>query len=213
MSAHAIAPFGGRGERRDRPPPSPGERIPRDADEFWDDDRSTEVTKLFPPQEVRMSADGFTTCLWFDGQAEEAAHYYVSIFKNSRLGRIVRYSESEHGTAGSVMAADFVANGQKFVALNGGPQFTFDEAISFQIHCDDQEEVDHYWNKFVEDGGEAGPCGWVKDKYGLSWQVVPSRVIELISDPDTEKAARTTQAMYKMSKLDIAALEKAYAGE
>lgn len=160
-----------------------------------------------------MSADGFTTCLWFDGQAEEAAHYYVSIFKNSQLGRIVRYSESEHGTAGSVMAVDFVANGQKFVALNGGPQFTFDEAISFQIHCDDQEEVDHYWNKFVEDGGEAGPCGWVKDKYGLSWQVVPSRLIDLISDPDTEKAARTTQAMYKMSKLDIAALEKAYAAE
>jgi predicted 3-demethylubiquinone-9 3-methyltransferase (glyoxalase superfamily) len=160
-----------------------------------------------------MSADGFTTCLWFDGQAEEAAHYYVSIFKNSRLGRIGRYTESEHGTAGSVMAVDFVANGQKFVALNGGPQFTFDEAISFQIHCDDQEEVDHYWNKFVEDGGEAGPCGWVKDKYGLSWQVVPSRLIDLISDPDTEKAARTAQAMYKMSKLDIAALEKAYAGE
>ncbi|MFE4750831.1 VOC family protein [Streptomyces mirabilis] len=160
-----------------------------------------------------MSADGFTTCLWFDGQAEEAAHYYVSIFKSSRLGRIARFSESEHGTAGSVMAVDFVANGQKFVALNGGPQFTFDEAISFQIHCDDQEEVDHYWNKFVEDGGEAGPCGWVKDKYGLSWQVVPSRLIDLISDPDTEKAARTAQAMYKMSKLDIAVLEKAYAGE
>jgi predicted 3-demethylubiquinone-9 3-methyltransferase (glyoxalase superfamily) len=187
--------------------------FPRDADEFWDDDRSTEVTKLFPPQEVRMSADGFTTCLWFDGQAEEAAHYYVSIFKNSRLGRIARFSESEHGTAGSVMAVDFVANGQKFVALNGGPQFTFDEAISFQIHCDDQEEVDHYWNKFVEDGGEEGPCGWIKDKYGLSWQVVPSRLIDLISDPNTEKAARTAQAMYKMSKLDIAALEKAYAGE
>lgn len=160
-----------------------------------------------------MSADGFTTCLWFDGQAEEAAHYYVSIFKNSRLGRIARFAESEHGTAGSVMAVDFVANGQKFVALNGGPQFTFDEAISFQIHCDDQEEVDHYWNRFVEDGGEAGPCGWVKDKYGLSWQVVPSRLIDLISDPDTEKAARTAQAMYKMSKLDIATLEKAYAGE
>ncbi|KPI07668.1 MULTISPECIES: VOC family protein [Streptomyces] len=160
-----------------------------------------------------MSADGFTTCLWFDGQAEEAAHYYVSIFKNSRLGRIARFSESEHGTAGSVMAVDFVANGQKFVALNGGPQFTFDEAISFQIHCEDQEEVDHYWNKFVEDGGEAGPCGWIKDKFGLSWQVVPSRLIDLISDPDTEKAARTAQAMYKMSKLDIAALEKAYAGE
>ncbi|MEU3248333.1 MULTISPECIES: VOC family protein [unclassified Streptomyces] len=160
-----------------------------------------------------MSAEGFTTCLWFDGQAEEAAHYYVSFFKNSRLGRIGRYTEAGPGPAGSVLAAEFVANGQRFVALNGGPQFTFDEAISFQIHCDDQAEVDHYWNRFVEDGGEAGPCGWVKDKFGLSWQVVPSRLIDLISDSDPVKAARTTQAMLGMSKLDIGALEKAYAGE
>ncbi|MEU1529317.1 VOC family protein [Streptomyces fagopyri] len=160
-----------------------------------------------------MSTEGFTTCLWFDGQAEEAAHYYVSFFKNSRLGRVGRCTEAGPGPAGSVLAAEFVANGQRFVALNGGPQFTFDEAISFQIHCADQEEVDHYWNRFVEDGGEAGPCGWVKDKYGLSWQVVPSRLIDLISDPDAEKAARTTRVMLGMSKLDIAVLEKAYAGE
>ncbi|MEU9136633.1 VOC family protein [Streptomyces sp. NPDC048404] len=160
-----------------------------------------------------MPADGFTTCLWFDGQAEEAAHYYVSIFKNSRLGRVGRYTEAGPGTAGSVLAVEFVANGQKFVAVNGGPQFTFDEAISFQIHCYGQEEVDHYWNKFVEDGGEAGPCGWLKDKYGLSWQVVPDGLIDLLGDADPEKAARTAQAMYKMTKLDMAALEKAHAGE
>ncbi|MEU9289259.1 VOC family protein [Streptomyces sp. NPDC048275] len=160
-----------------------------------------------------MPADGFTTCLWFDGQAEEAAHYYVSIFKNSRLGRIDRYTEAGPGPAGSVLTAEFVANGQKFVALNGGPQFTFDEAISFQIDCEDQEEVDHYWNKFIGDGGEAGPCGWLKDKYGLSWQIVPTRLIELIRDADPAKAARTMQAMLQMGKLDIAALEKAHAGQ
>ncbi|MGW0825346.1 VOC family protein [Streptomyces sp. NPDC002845] len=160
-----------------------------------------------------MPANGFTTCLWFDGQAEEAAAYYVSVFKNSRLGRISRYTEAGPGPAGSVVTAEFVANGQKFVALNGGPEFTFSEAISFQILCDDQDEVDHYWNRFIADGGEAGPCGWLKDKYGLSWQVVPARLIELVSDPDPEKAARATRAMLSMTKLDIAALEKAYAGE
>ncbi|MEU6366882.1 VOC family protein [Streptomyces sp. NPDC046931] len=159
-----------------------------------------------------MPTDGFTTCLWFDGQAEEAADFYVSVFKNSRLGRVGRYTDAGPGPAGSVMAVEFVANGQKFVALNGGPQFTFSEAISFQIFCDDQDEVDHYWNRLTEGGGEPGPCGWLKDRYGLSWQVVPARLIELISDPDPEKAARTTQVMMTMSKLDIAALEKAYAG-
>jgi|SRR6266545_4540005 len=160
-----------------------------------------------------MTTDGFTTCLWFDGQAEDAAHYYVSIFKNSRIGRIGRYTEAGPGPAGSVLAVEFVANGQKFVALNGGPEFTFDEAISFQIFCEDQEEVDHYWNKLTEGGGEGGPCGWLKDKYGLSWQVVPAKLIDMVSDSDAEKATRTTRAMLQMSKLDIAALEKAYAGE
>jgi predicted 3-demethylubiquinone-9 3-methyltransferase (glyoxalase superfamily) len=160
-----------------------------------------------------MPTEGFTTCLWFDGQAEEAAHYYVSIFKNSSIGRIGRYTEAGPGPAGSVIAVDFVANGQKFVALNGGPQFTFNEAISFQIHCADQEEVDHYWNKLIEGGGEPGPCGWLKDKYGVSWQVIPDALIDMIGDPDPEKAARTTQAMLSMGKLDIAALTKAYAGE
>ncbi|MFF9098005.1 VOC family protein [Streptomyces sp. NPDC014776] len=160
-----------------------------------------------------MTTDGFTTCLWFDGQAEEAAHYYVSIFKNSSIGRIGRYTEAGPGPAGSVIAVDFTANGQKFVALNGGPQFTFSEAISFQIFCDSQEEVDHYWTKLTDNGGEPGPCGWLKDKYGVSWQVIPNGLIDMISDPDQEKAARTMKAMMAMGKLDKAALEKAYAGQ
>ncbi|GAB2887897.1 VOC family protein [Streptomyces deserti] len=160
-----------------------------------------------------MTTDGFTTCLWFDGQAEEAAHYYVSVFKNSGIGRTVRYTEAGPGPAGSVVTVDFVANGQRFVALNGGPQFKFTEAISFQIECDDQEEVDYYWTVLTEGGGEPGPCGWLKDRYGVSWQVVPKRLIDMVSDPDQEKAARATKAMLSMGKLDIAALEKAYAAE
>ncbi|WP_328498347.1 VOC family protein [Streptomyces sp. NBC_00414] len=160
-----------------------------------------------------MSTDGFTTCLWFDGRAEEAANFYVSVFKNSALGKVVRATEAGPGPAGSVVTVDFVANGQKFVGLNGGPMFKFSEAVSFQIDCADQAEVDHYSNVLIEGGGEQGPCGWVKDRFGLSWQVVPGRLIEMISDPDQEKAARATAAMLKMHKLDIAALEKAYAGE
>lgn len=160
-----------------------------------------------------MATEGFTTCLWFDGQAEEAAHYYVSIFKNSRIGRVGRYTEAGPGPAGSVIAVDFTANGHKFVALNGGPQFTFSEAISFQIYCDDQEEIDHYWTRLTEGGGEPGPCGWLKDRYGVSWQIIPSGLMDMIGDQDQEKAARTTRAMLSMGKLDIAALQKAYAGE
>ncbi|MEU2927387.1 VOC family protein [Streptomyces sp. NPDC007251] len=160
-----------------------------------------------------MTADGFTTCLWFDGQAEEAAEFYVSVFKNSSIGRVGRYNEAGPGPAGSVMAVEFTANGQKFVALNGGPQFTFSEAISFQIFCADQDEIDYYWTKLTEDGGEPGPCGWLKDKYGLSWQVVYDRLIDLIGDPDQEKASRTMKAMMGMGKLDVAALNRAYAGE
>ncbi|MER6130149.1 VOC family protein [Streptomyces sp. NPDC001795] len=160
-----------------------------------------------------MATEGFTTCLWFDGQAEEAAHYYVSIFKNSSIGRIGRYTEAGPGPSGSVIAVDFVANGHKFVALNGGPQFKFNEAISFQIYCENQEEIDYYWNKLTEGGGEPGPCGWLKDKYGVSWQVIPDGLIDMIGDADPEKAARTTRAMLSMGKLDFAALKKAYAGE
>ncbi|NBM19032.1 VOC family protein [Streptomyces sp. GC420] len=159
-----------------------------------------------------MTADGFTTCLWFDGQAEEAADHYISIFKNSRLGRVGRYTEAGHGPAGSVMVVEFEANGQKFVALNGGPQFKFSEAISFQIPCDDQDEVDYYWSRLTE-GGEEGPCGWLKDKFGVSWQVFPAELIDMIGDPDPARAKRVTEAMYAMSKIDLAALRKAHAGE
>jgi predicted 3-demethylubiquinone-9 3-methyltransferase (glyoxalase superfamily) len=158
-----------------------------------------------------MATDGFTTCLWFDGQAEEAANHYASIFENSKLGRVGRYTEAGPGPAGTVLAVEFELNGQKFVALNGGPQFTFNEAISFQVFCDDQDEVDFYWTKLSE-GGEEGVCGWLKDKYGVSWQVIPTVLIDLISDPDPEKAKRATEAMLAMTKLDIAALQKAYAG-
>ncbi|MEU5095545.1 VOC family protein [Streptomyces sp. NPDC020996] len=160
-----------------------------------------------------MSTEGFVTCLWFDGQAEEAAHYYVSIFKNSGIGRVSHYSDAGPGQAGSVMTVEFTANGQKFVALNGGPEFRFNESVSFQIFCDGQEEIDYYWTKLTEGGGEPGPCGWLKDRYGLSWQVVPTGLVEMVSDPDPEKAARTTEAFMSMSKFDVAALEKAHAGE
>ncbi|MFF7976329.1 VOC family protein [Streptomyces sp. NPDC007905] len=160
-----------------------------------------------------MTTDGFTTCLWFDGQAEEAADYYVSIFKNSSIGRVGRYTEAGPGPAGSVVAVEFTANGQKFVALNGGPQFTFNEAISFQIFCSEQEEIDYYWSRLTENGGEGGSCGWLKDRYGVSWQVVYDRLIDFIADPDPRKATRATHAMMRMGKLEVAALEKAYAGE
>jgi predicted 3-demethylubiquinone-9 3-methyltransferase (glyoxalase superfamily) len=158
-----------------------------------------------------MSTDGFTTCLWFDGQAEEAASYYASIFDNSKLGRISRYTEAGPGPAGSVLTVELELNGQRFVALNGGPEFTFNESISFQIDCKDQDEVDYYWSKLSE-GGEEVVCGWLKDKYGVSWQVVPAVLIDMITDPDPEKAARATEAMLSMTKFDIAGLERAYAG-
>ncbi|MFH8342176.1 VOC family protein [Streptomyces sp. AM6-12] len=160
-----------------------------------------------------MTTDGFTTCLWFDGQAEEAARYYVSVFENSRVDRVTRHTAAGPGPEGSVLAVEFTANGQRFVALNGGPQFTFDEAISFQIICSDQREIDHYWNRLTENGGAGGPCGWLKDRYGVSWQVVYDRLLTLMSDPDPEKAARTARAMMSMGKLDAAALEEAHAGE
>ncbi len=159
-----------------------------------------------------MTTEGFTTCLWFDGQAEEAANHYISIFKNSKLGSVGRYTEAGSGPPGTVLAVEFELNGQKFVALNGGPQFTFNESISFQIHCDDQDEVDYYWSKLSE-GGEEVACGWLKDKYGVSWQVIPSVLTDLIGDPDPEKAKRATEAMLGMKKLDIAALQKAHAGD
>ncbi|MET7764515.1 VOC family protein [Streptomyces sp. NPDC005393] len=159
-----------------------------------------------------MASDGFTTCLWFDGRAEEAAQHYISIFKNSQLGRIGRYTEAGPGPAGAVMTVEFEANGQRFVALNGGPEFTFNEAVSFQIHCADQDEVDYYWNRLSE-GGEEVACGWLRDTFGVSWQVVPSALIDMMTGPDQERTKRATEAMLTMKKLDIAALQKAYAGE
>ncbi|MDF3301289.1 VOC family protein [Streptomyces tropicalis] len=159
------------------------------------------------------TTEPFTTCLWFDGRAEEAAHHYVSVFKDASIGRIGRTTEAGPGPAGSVLVVEFTANGQRFIALNGGPQFTFNESISFQIHCADQDEVDYYWDRLTENGGQPGPCGWLKDRFGVSWQVVPDGLVEMIGDPDPEKAARTTRAMYAMGKLDIAALRAVHAGE
>lgn len=158
-----------------------------------------------------------TPCLWFDSQAEEAARYYTGIFKNSKIGTISRYGEAGrevHGQKpGTVMTVEFELNGQPFTALNGGPIFKFNEAISFQIMCRTQEEVDHYWNKLSEGGDKnAQQCGWLKDKYGVSWQVVPSVLPEMLSDPDTRKSGRVMEAMLRMKKIDIAELRRAHAG-
>ncbi|WP_460955217.1 VOC family protein [Parasphingorhabdus pacifica] len=158
-----------------------------------------------------MSTDGLTTCLWFDGQAEEAANHYVGIFDDAEFGRITRYGEAGPGEPGSIVTVEFELRGQKFIGLNGGPEFKFNEAVSFQVHCGDQDEVDYYWNALGE-GGREVQCGWLKDKFGVSWQIVPDRLLELINDPDPEKAKRTTESMLTMVKLDIAGLERAHAG-
>jgi len=159
-----------------------------------------------------------TPCLWFDSQAEEAARYYTGIFKNSKIGRIARYGEAGrevHGRpAGSVMTIEFELEGQPFTALNGGPVFSFNEAISFQIGCDTQEEVDYYWDRLTKGGDvKAQQCGWLKDKYGLSWQVVPNVLEKMMTDPDHEKSGRAMEALLQMKKLDIEELERAFRGE
>ncbi|MCC5031819.1 VOC family protein [Streptomyces sp. WAC 00631] len=159
-----------------------------------------------------MIEKGFTTCLWFDGRAEEAAQYYTSVFEDGRIGKTSRYTEAGPGPAGSVITVDFEINGQKFVALNGGPEFSFTEAISFQIKCENQAEVDHYWDRLTEGGGQEVQCGWVKDRFGVSWQIIPSVLLDMVGDPDPEKAKRATEAMLGMKKLDIAELRKAYEG-
>jgi len=151
----------------------------------------------------------FTTCLWFDTRGEEAAKFYTNVFPNSSLGSVTPYVGGERD--GQVMTVDFVLNGQQFIALNGGPEFTFDEAISFQIPCADQDEVDHYWAKLTENGGEPGPCGWLKDKYGVSWQIVPTELPKLLTDPDSGKAERVMKAMLQMKKIDVDALKRAAA--
>ncbi|MDT2005908.1 VOC family protein [Rhodococcus opacus] len=150
-----------------------------------------------------------TPCLWFDTEGEEAAKFYTSLFPNSRITEVTHYGPDTPRPEGTVLTVSFEINGQPFTALNGGPQFTFDEAISFEVRCADQAEVDRYWDAFT-DGGEESQCGWVKDRFGVSWQVVPERLYELMSDPDTEKAQRAMQAMLKMRKLDVAELEKAF---
>lgn len=146
--------------------------------------------------------------LWFDTQAEEAAQYYCSIFPNSRITRTIRYTDAGPGPEGSVVTVEFELDGQPFVGINGGPAFTFTEAVSLQIDCRDQAEVDHYWDALT-DGGEEGQCGWLKDRYGLSWQVVPAELIDLLDDPDRARAARATKAMYEMRKIDLAACKAA----
>jgi predicted 3-demethylubiquinone-9 3-methyltransferase (glyoxalase superfamily) len=157
-----------------------------------------------------------TPNLWFDRQAEEAAKLYVSIFPNSSIGTVSRFgkegSEIHKMPEGTAMTVNFNLNGHDFVGLNGGPMFKFTEAISFIIDCKDQEEVDHYWYKLTADGGQESNCGWLKDKFGVSWQVIPRRLYELFSDSDKAKAGRTMNAMLKMKKLDIAELEKAAEG-
>jgi len=150
-----------------------------------------------------------TPFLWFDSQAEEAARFYVSIFKNSKIVKVARYGEAGPGPKGSVMTVVFELEGQEFIALNGGPQFKFTEAISFSVSCNTQKEVDEFWEKLSK-GGEEGPCGWLKDKYGLSWQINPAILGEMLSDPDPKKSRRVMEAMLKMKKIDIAALKKAY---
>ena len=150
--------------------------------------------------------------LWFDTESEEAAGFYTSVFKNSRIVNVTHYTEAGPRPAGTVMTVEFELDGQRFVAIDGGPEFTFSEAVSLQIDCEGQDEVDYYWERLSE-GGEEGPCGWLKDKYGLSWQVVPSGMDELFADPDPQRAERAMQAMFGMRKLDIAALRAAAQGE
>ena len=149
-----------------------------------------------------------TPCLWFDDQGEDAAKLYTSIFPNSRILRVTHYGSAGPRPEGMVMTVNFELDGLEFVALNGGPDFTFDEAISFQVNCESQNEVDHYWSKLSE-GGQEGPCGWVKDRFGVSWQVVPTVLDELIADPDPERAQRAMKAMLGMQKLDVAELQRA----
>src|SRR5881628_1694576 len=160
-----------------------------------------------------------TPFLWFDDQAEEAVKFYTSIFKNSKVGKVLRYDEeaakiSQSGRPpGSVLTVEFQIEGQQFVALNGGPLFKFNESISFVVNCDSQEEVDYFWQKLTADGGEESACGWLTDKFGLSWQVVPTVLIDMLHDEDFEKSERVTNTMLQMKKIDIKALRDVYAGK
>lgn len=159
-----------------------------------------------------MSGKKITTCLWFDTEAENVAKFYCSLFKEAKITQTSYYSDAGPRPKGSVMMVTFELNGQPFMALNGGPQYKLTPAVSFSIPCDDQAEVDYYWNGLLAGGGEESMCGWLQDRYGVSWQVVPNRLIELMTDPDAEKAKRVAQAMFKMRKIDIAKLEEAARG-
>jgi predicted 3-demethylubiquinone-9 3-methyltransferase (glyoxalase superfamily) len=158
-----------------------------------------------------------TPFLWFDHQAEEAATFYTSVFKNSKVGKILRYDEASAkaagGEVGSVLTIELEIEGQKFTALNGGPQFKFNESVSFVVHCQTQDEVDYFWQKLSADGGQESECGWLRDKFGLSWQVTPTVLIEMLHDKDPKKSARVMNAMMQMQKIDISKLKAAYAGE
>ena len=149
-----------------------------------------------------------TPCLWFDTQSEEAATFYTSIFENSRILQVIHYGSAGPRPEGMVMMVTFELDGQEFIALNGGPEFTFDEAISFQVNCESQEEIDEFWAKLSE-GGSEGPCGWLKDKFGVSWQIVPTLIDDVLRDPDVEKAQRAMKAVLDMGKIDIAEVQRA----
>jgi predicted 3-demethylubiquinone-9 3-methyltransferase (glyoxalase superfamily) len=158
---------------------------------------------------IKNTTQKITPFLWFDANAEEAINFYTSLFKNSKIVSVSRYGEGGPGEAGTVMTATFTLNGQEFMALNGGPQFKFTEAISFFVNCETQEEVDELWEKLSE-GGEKGQCGWLKDKFGVSWQIVPTALGELLGDKDPEKSKRVLEAMLQMHKIDIEKLKQAY---
>ena len=166
---------------------------------------------------MTINPNKLATCLWFDGQAEEAARFYTAVFANSKLGAITRFGregQEVHGQPeGNVMTVEFEIEGQAFTALNGGPLFKFTEAISFQVRCETQDEADYYWDKLTEGGDEsAQQCGWLKDKFGVSWQVYPSELLQLVSDPNSEKSQRAMKAMLEMKKIDIAVIRAAYEG-
>src|SRR6266478_4069546 len=157
------------------------------------------ASRIGKEQIVPLAAQKITPCLWFDTQAEDAAKFYASVFKNSKIGKISRYGKE-----------GFDIEGKKFLALNGGPQFKFNDAVSFQVHCETQEEIDYFWSKLA-DGGEEGPCGWLKDKFGLSWQIIPTALPQLLMDENPEKAQRVMRSMLQMRKIDLAALKRAQA--
>ena len=163
---------------------------------------------------MELTAKKITPCLWFDTQAEEAAKFYASVFKNSKIGKVSRYGKEGfevHGKkAGTVMTVEFELEGQKFLALNGGPHFKFNEAVSFQVHCETQQEIDHFWSELAKEG-EEGPCGWLKDRFGLSWQIIPKALPEMLMDGNSETAQRVMRSMLQMRKIDIAALRRAQA--